>query len=87
MCVSSHNCGSGGVGVSGTLSPLSVGGEANRSIKTAHQCPYKQLPNRYAYRTQHVPVLPSAHDKSHAHARTLTHKTQLTSTTLLTRTN
>lgn len=32
------------------------------------QCPHKRLAGHYAYRVQHVPVLPSAHDKSHNHA-------------------
>lgn len=72
--------GSGGAGVNSSHSSLSVGGEAHRSIKTAHQCPYKRLASRYAYRAQRVPVLPLVHDKSHAHTRSQKHK--MTSTTL-----
>lgn len=77
--------GSGRVGVNSTHSPLNVGGEAHRSIKTAHQCRYKQLPNPCAYRTQRVPVLPSVRVMNHMY--TLAHQMQPTSATLSTRTN
>lgn len=71
--------GSGGVGVNSSHSSLSVGGEAQRSIKTAHQCPHKRLASRCAYRSQHV--LPSAYDKSRNHAHKNTndlHNTTIT---------
>ena len=60
-------CVRGGVGVNCPHLPLSVGGEAHHSIKTAPQRPHRQLLNHYTYRTQPLCDVPSLHDKSAAH--------------------
>ncbi len=56
-----------------THSLLSVGGEAHRSIETAHQCPYKQQPNHHAYRTPHISVVASQLDIRRARSHTKHH--------------
>ena len=79
VCVFCHGCvyGSEEVGVNGAQSPQSVGGEAQRSIKTVHQPSQKQ---QCLLKTTHFCATVN-------HMFMRSHKTLQTPTTLLTRTN